>query len=141
MVPLLEVADQVHTWEVETIEQATRLRTVPDLDDRIITWLPLCVDRGLRYTSGKTCRREKADPPSCETTILAFHQKSRTRQVALLTRQLELERKLASLVEDVYGLTSEERLLLRSTRPVRDPLDVLEAKIRGGHQEDVHTGD
>lgn len=37
-----------------------------------------------------------------------------------------------SLVEDAYGLTPEERALLRSTRPVRDPLDVLESKIRGG---------
>jgi hypothetical protein len=36
--------------------------------------------------------------------------------------------------EDAYGLTPEERLLLRSTRPVRDPLDVLDAKIRGGSE-------
>ena len=49
----------------------------------------------------------------------------------LLTRQLDLERKLAALVEDAYGLTPEERTLLRSTRPIRDPLDVLEAKIQG----------
>ncbi len=30
-----------------------------------------------------------------------------------------------------YGLTAEERGLLHSTRPIRDPIDVLEAKIRG----------
>ena len=40
-----------------------------------------------------------------------------------------------SMVEDAYGLTPEERALLRSTRPVRDPLDVLEAKIRGGAED------
>jgi hypothetical protein len=40
-------------------------------------------------------------------------------------------------VEDVYGLTPEERKLLRTTRPVRDPLDVLEAKIRGKESEQV----
>jgi hypothetical protein len=27
--------------------------------------------------------------------------------------------------------------LLRSTRPVRDPLDVLEAKIRGGRESEM----
>ena len=64
--------------------------------------------------------------------LTAFHQRHRSRQVELLKQQLDLERRLAALVEDAYGLTSEERALLRSTRPVRDPLDVLEAKIRGG---------
>jgi hypothetical protein len=55
--------------------------------------------------------------------------------VELLTRQLGLEKKLAALVEDAYGLTPEERQLLRATRPVRDPLDVLEGRIRGQAQE------
>ena len=35
------------------------------------------------------------------------------------------------MVEDAYGLTPEERALLHATRPVRDPIDVLKAKIRG----------
>jgi hypothetical protein len=39
------------------------------------------------------------------------------------------------LVEDAYGLTAEERALLRATRRVRDPLDVQEAKTRGGIDE------
>jgi hypothetical protein len=46
---------------------------------------------------------------------------------------------LAVRVEDAYGLDAEERALLRSTRPVRDPLDVLEAKIRG--EPEVEAGD
>jgi hypothetical protein len=65
----------------------------------------------------------------------AFQQKHRKRQVGLLTRQLEHEQTLAGLVEDAYGLTPEERALLRSTRPVRDPLDVLEMRIRGGGED------
>jgi hypothetical protein len=63
--------------------------------------------------------------------VAQIQSEARTRQVGLLTRQLDLERRLATLVEDAYGLTPEERSLLRSTRPVRDPLDVLEARIRG----------
>ena len=46
----------------------------------------------------------------------------RARQVELLTAQLHLERKVASLVEDAYGLTPEDRALLRATpcaRPAR----------------------
>jgi hypothetical protein len=38
---------------------------------------------------------------------------------------------VATLVEVAYGLTAEERQLLRDTRPIRDPIDVLEAKIAG----------
>jgi hypothetical protein len=71
--------------------------------------------------------------------VSAFQQSYRTRQVELLTRQLELEERLVALVEDAYGLTPEERDLLRSTRPVRDPLDVLVARIRGGGQADEAT--
>ena len=44
-----------------------------------------------------------------------FQQTHRKRQVDLLTRQLELEKKLAGLVEDAYALTPEERSLLRSS--------------------------
>lgn len=71
----------------------------------------------------------------------SFRHEARSRQVALLSRQLELEKGLASLVEDAYRLITEERDLLRSTRPTRDPIDVLEAKIRGGEtSEGAHLG-
>jgi hypothetical protein len=79
----------------------------------------------------------KHPTPKVATEVRSFHQHQRSRQVELLTRQLALERTLASRVEDAYGLDPEERALLRSTRPVRDPLDVLEAKIRGG--EDIEA--
>jgi hypothetical protein len=36
---------------------------------------------------------------------------------------------LSALVEDAYALTPDERTLLHATRPVRDPLDVLRARI------------
>ena len=46
--------------------------------------------------------------------------------IALLrAEQLRLEEEIGVLVEDVYELDDEERKLLRATRPVRDPLDVL----------------
>jgi len=47
----------------------------------------------------------------------------------LLAEQLKLEEELAVLVEDVYELTDEERKLLRATRPIRDPLDVLRSEV------------
>jgi hypothetical protein len=75
--------------------------------------------------------------PSLVGEIGEFHQRYRSKQIQLLTRQLGHERQLAALVEDAYGLDQEERALLRATRPVRDPLDVLEAKIRGGAEAPV----
>jgi hypothetical protein len=62
-------------------------------------------------------------------------------QTALLRDQLIIEQGLAELVETAYGLTPEERALLHSTRPVRDPLDVLEAKIRGGREAETNSAD
>jgi hypothetical protein len=82
-----------------------------------------------------------ADHPKLVQDVVAFHRRQRARQVELLTRQLNLELRLATLVEDAYGLTVEERALLRSTRPVRDPLDVLEAKIRGDFSDDVEAAE
>ncbi len=78
-------------------------------------------------------------PSSALGEAVKLQQQVRARRLELLSRQLGLEKKLGSLVEDAYGLTGEERALLRSTRPMRDPLDVLEAMIRGGQQEEVHS--
>jgi hypothetical protein len=69
--------------------------------------------------------------------VIRMQQIHRARQADLLTQQLALEKRLATLVEDAYGLTAEERQLLRATRPVRDPLDVLEGRIRGKIIDDV----
>ena len=111
--------------------------SLPQADGRVVTWLTLPPEtfsaRLLKLA------KVKQPTPKLREDVLTLHQIYRCRQVSLLTRQLELEKKLATLVEEAYGLTPEERELLRSTRPVRDPLDVLEAKIRGGHQEEVHA--
>ena len=61
----------------------------------------------------------------------ALQARGRARYAALLSAQLALERTLAERVEDAYGLSPADRQLLRSTRPVRDPLDVLAAKLAG----------
>ena len=42
----------------------------------------------------------------------------------LFKEQLHQKEELTVLVEDVYELQAEERKLLRSTRPVRDPLNL-----------------
>ncbi len=47
----------------------------------------------------------------------------------LLARQLRLENKLSPIVEDAYGLTPEEKSLLGTAPPPRDPLRVLENMI------------
>jgi hypothetical protein len=47
----------------------------------------------------------------------------------LSEEQMRVEEELATLVEEVYELTAEERKLLRATRPVRDPIDVLKASL------------
>src|ERR1700688_945426 len=47
----------------------------------------------------------------------------------LLAQQLRLEEELAVLVEDAYELDDQDRKLLRATRPVRDPLDVLKGVL------------
>jgi hypothetical protein len=133
VVPLLQVADQVHAWEAETTSATQEQFSLPEADDRVVAWLTLPPDT----FSSRLLKLAGVKRPTAKLLeeAAAFHGKCRSRQVELLTRQLELEKKLAVLVEDAYGLTPEERQLLRATRPVRDPLDVLEAKIRGQAQE------
>src|SRR5262249_55948999 len=113
----------------EVIEAAGDRFSLPETDGRIVSWLSLPTDKFVsRFLKVVGV---KQPTPKLKEEIAVFQQSHRTRQVELLTRQLRLERKLAYLVEDAYRLTPEERALLRSTRPVRDPLDVLEARIRG----------
>jgi hypothetical protein len=95
--------------------------------------------------AGRVARLSESKRPTAKALqeLGAFQQKARARQIEVLTRQLELERRLAVLVEDAYGLTPGERHLLHATRPIRDPLDVLESKIRGRSQttDEPETGD
>jgi hypothetical protein len=126
---------QVFEDEVESLA-VNRFR-LPEPGGKVAAWLSLPADifsaRLLKLAGVKKPTAKEAED------LESFYEQHRTRQVELLTQQLKLERTLASLVEDAYGLDPEERALLRSTRPVRDPLDVLEAKIRGG--EEAETAD
>jgi hypothetical protein len=127
--PLVELADELHAWEQETLTAARRQFEIEDADDRLLSWLSLPADTFMNRIS-KLSAASRAGP-SRNDAIAGFQRTARAWQLAQLSRQIELERRLASLVEDACGLTSEERELLRATRPVRDPVEVLEAKIRG----------
>jgi hypothetical protein len=132
---VIGVMGQYHGWEKEVVELAQKRFALPEPDGRVVTWLSLSSDifsaRLLKLANVKKTTPKVLEEVEC------FRQTHRTRQTELLSRQLDLEKQLASWVEDAYGLTPEERNLLRSTRPVRDPLDVLEGKLRGRESEEV----
>ena len=87
----------------------------------------------------KLCEARRFEPLIAKA-LAEMHGGFRVEQLRLLARQLELEREASSLVESAYGLTEEERSLVRSTRPPRDPLDVLEVKIENGADVNSPTG-
>jgi len=127
---LMEGADRLHEWEQEAIASAEERFGMPASDRRLVQWLAVGPDTFVdRVTKAADTGRPSA---KAQEGITDFQQASRARQIELLTHQLPLEKRLAGLVEDVYGLTSEERELLHATRPVRDPIHVLESKARGG---------
>ena len=66
---------------------------------------------------------------------------AKVRQTEALLRQLNIEKSLSNLVESAYMLTPEESELLRSTRPIRDPLESLEARIQGRADPNVAIED
>ena len=78
--------------------------------------------------------RSSAGPIStaAKRELVALKNRSGAAIARLLTEQFRLEEELAVLVEDVYELDAEERELLRATRPVRDPLDVLKGSLGAG---------
>lgn len=127
------------SFEDEITEEATRRFSVPQSDTKVVSWLPLPTEEFT--TRLLKLAGVKRPSPKLSGEIAEFHRQRRSRQIELLTRQLALERTLATLVEDAYGLDQEERALLYATRPVRDPLDVLEAKIQGGEVEEPTTSD
>jgi hypothetical protein len=130
---VVKIADEIQTFDAEVIEAVGTQFSLLETDSRVLSWLALPTDT---YVSRFLSLADVKQPtPKLREEIALFQQNHRNRQVGLLSRQLELEEKLAALVEDAYGLTPEERALLRSTRPVRDPLDVLEARIRGRTEE------
>ncbi len=96
-------------------------------DRRALNWLRRpgddfigIVERSSRSALSAAAKRELTEIASRARNAIA----------RLLAEQLKLEEELAGLVEDVYELTDEERKLLRATRPIRDPLDVLRSGLR-----------
>ena len=127
---LMEDADSLHDWEREAISSAEERFGMPPSDRRLIQWLAVGPDT---FVSRVTKAAEAGHPSAkAQEEITAFQQTNRESQIEFLTRQLALEKRLEVLVEDAYGLTPEERELLHATRPIRDPIQVLEAKVRGG---------
>ena len=100
---LLELSECTRAWEAEALEVACDLLTDSQGDRRILSWLPLSTDvfttRILKLSDLKNpSRKLLAD-------IVEFQQRHRARQVEMLSRQLEIEKRLAVLAEDAYGLT------------------------------------
>jgi hypothetical protein len=130
---LAEGMGVLQTFADEAESEVQREFALPDSEGKIILWLPLPTETFVsRLLKLAGVRRPS---PKVREAISHFQHNYRKRHVELLTRQLELEKELARLVEDAYCLTGEERAMLRSTRPVRDPSDVLESKVRGAADE------
>jgi len=109
-------------------------------DRRALNWL-----RRPDEEFARIVERSSASPIStagkCE--LAELKNSSGSAIARLLVEQLRLEEDLAVLVEDVYELDPEERKLLRATRPIRDPLDVLRSHLWGKNirgQGDEQTG-
>lgn len=85
--------------------------------------LPFALDNQTHRTEDALRRRLVAMSRGCPVDVATAY--------FSVTGYRALEGVLATLVEDIYALTPEERRLLRETRPVRDPLDVLDGLIAG----------
>jgi hypothetical protein len=73
--------------------------------------------------------------------LTAFQRCARATHLDLLSRQLNVERRMAALVEQAYALTDADRELLTSARVVRDPISVLEAQLSDAVIDGVLTGE
>jgi len=118
---LCRLTDDRHAEEDRFLEKLASLKGGGP-DRRALNWLrrpdddfAAIVERSSPAPLSTAARRELATLKGESSNALA----------RLLSERQRLEEELAVLVEDVYGLNDEERALLRSTRPVRDPLDVL----------------
>lgn len=127
---IIGIEKKTQEFEAEFTESIRAALSIEVPSEKLVSWLPLSTEDFAK----RLFKSAGAKQPSSKLIedIHVFHQTRRTRQIELLGQQLSIERQLAGLVEDAYGLTLEDKVLLRSTRPVRDPLTTLEAKIRGG---------
>lgn len=135
---LLNAVENIACVENEFTSELRRMTEINESRNALVQCLGLPPEE----FSSRLEKLQKKASQSTRTAAINLQQKMQKRRLELVLRQLDMEKKLASLVEDAYGLTPEERALLRSTRPVRDPLDVFEAKIRRGSEEnDVDATD
>ncbi len=133
---LREQTHRIHAWEEDCVEAFSKFGVAADVD-RVIDWLPLSEETFVTRATRLLENTSTATRPP----LVRFQAKYRAEQLELLNRKLVLEREVARLVEDAYGLTPEERQLLHATRPIRDPLDVLESKIAGRAEDVVAPAD
>ena len=115
-------------WEQAALTKLSSLVDLGDEASKVLGWLRRPEEDFLRLV-GKASGRQLSSGATAE--LAAFRHQASDELGHFLTEQLALEKQLATLVEDAYGLTPEERQLLRATRPVRDPIDVLEARVAG----------
>jgi hypothetical protein len=126
---LLALADEQAAWERSfTAEACGSAGVSDDMADveKTIGWLPATTKRfaaSLAKLAGRS-------PRSADTEALApLHAAGRSTLSDFLRRRLKVERELASHVGAAWGLSDAEHALLRDTRPIRDPLDVLEGRL------------
>ena len=126
---LVRLADAMHEWQAEFTAGACAAGGVAEPDDKVVGWVSLPPAVFAARVAKLAGRRPPSEAEAA--AVAAVQSRGRARYAELLSAQLALERTLAERVEDAYGLSPADRQLLRSTRPVRDPLDVLAAKLAG----------
>ena len=126
---LFDVASSLHDLVDRTVDSILSIAGSTLSRDAVRGWFRLPTE-GLLDRLAREGGRNVIGPGNSER-IAVIHHGAIVEVSGLLGRQLEIERNLGDLVENSFGLTPDERKLLRETRPVRDPLDVLEAKIAG----------
>ena len=113
-------------WEQEFSSDVRTAVDHSEDDDRMLDWLTRGSEDFLRMVASMAS--QSLTPGVCEKLEKLRSQGVRYLR-AMLAEQLMLEKQIAALVEDAYGLSAEERQLLRETRPVRDPIDVMETRL------------
>lgn len=131
----LEMATMVqtlrsHTRDLHDCEQEAITAFELQFDfkgaEAVVDWLALEEDA---FVARASVLLQASSTTSGE--LLRFQREHRARQIEHLQSRLAIETQLATLVEDAYQLTPEERRLLHETRPPRDPIDVLQSRVLG----------
>ena len=135
---LIVLADAMHQWQPEVSSEACKAVGAEVVDARIVGWLsvkPAVFNSRLAKLGG---RKRLPEDITAKTTTL--HEAARARQIDLLKSQLQLEQRLATLVEDAFNLTQEER---ENCSPRQNPSATHWTcsikKIQGHAEEDLVT--